>query len=444
MFDKRLSLIALCSLLLLSLWKPPVQAQTTQPTRWTTQEAVRYAIENSPNAQAAQHRIESAEADIRRAKAAFYPQLSVAGEYARTNNPMYSFGNILNQGVFSNSIDFNQPGLTDNLQLKALLAYRFYNGGSDQAGLDMAHHRQQAAELQQQSLHSQLGYTVVRAFFTIVQAEETVQARESAVASLAASLKVAQARFDEGDLLKEELLNLQVQHSLARENLIQTQHGLALARRGFLNLLGLTTGEPEVDLAGSTFQQVPGTPDFHQRPEINAMKAIVASFEDGIRKSRAGYYPTADAFGSYQIDKGYELDEGSGNSWLAGVRVNMSLFNGHQTSAEVERAKAQLAEAKKQLNQMELAYNLEIEQALLGLEQAEKRIQVTSQMVDSAIESARLSRERFKEGLLLSSELIDTENRLTDAKVRNAVANAEQRIAVADLRRAAGLMQYPK
>ncbi|MBM9511281.1 TolC family protein [Desulfogranum marinum] len=444
MFDKRLSLIALCSLLLLSLWKPPAQAQTTQPTRWTTQEAVRYAIENSPNAQAAQHRIESAEADIRRAKAAFYPQLSVAGEYARTNNPMYSFGNILNQGVFSNSIDFNQPGLTDNLQLKALLAYRFYNGGSDQAGLDMAHHRQQAAELQQQSLHSQLGYTVVRAFFTIVQAEETVQARESAVASLAASLKVAQARFDEGDLLKEELLNLQVQHSLARENLIQTQHGLALARRGFLNLLGLTTGEPEVDLAGSTFQQVPGTPDFHQRPEINAMKAIVASFEDGVRKSRAGYYPTADAFGSYQIDKGYELDEGSGNSWLAGVRVNMSLFNGHQTSAEVERAKAQLAEAKKQLNQMELAYNLEIEQALLGLEQAEKRIQVTSQMVDSAIESARLSRERFKEGLLLSSELIDTENRLTDAKVRNAVANAEQRIAVADLRRAAGLMQYPK
>ena len=444
MFDKWLSLIAFASLLLLPLQGHLVQAQTSQPTLWTTQEAVRYAIENSPDAQAAQHRIEAAQADIKRAQAAFYPQLSVAGDYTRTNNPMYSFGNILNQGVFSNSIDFNQPGLTDNLQLKALLAYRFYNGGSDQAGLDMAHHRQQASELQQQSLHTNLGYAVVRAFFTIVQAEETVQARESAIASLAASLKVAQARFDEGDLLKQELLNLQVQHSLARENLIQTRHGLALARRGFLNLLGLTTGDSKIDLAGSTLQQIPDNPDFHQRPEIKAMKAVVASFADGVRKAMAGYYPTADAFGSYQVDKGYELDEGSGNSWLAGVRVNMSLFNGHQTGAEVERAKAQLAEAKKQLHTMELSYNLEIEEAVLGLEQAEKRIQVTSQMVDSAIESARLSRERFKEGLLLSSELIDTENRLTDAKVRHALANAEQRIAVADLRRAAGLMQYPE
>ncbi len=40
----------------------------------------------------------------------------------------YSFGNILNQGAFDNSIDFNDPGRTDNLNLKAEIAYRLYNG----------------------------------------------------------------------------------------------------------------------------------------------------------------------------------------------------------------------------------------------------------------------------------------------------------------------------
>ena len=91
---------------------------------------------------------------------------------------------------------------------------------------------------------------------------------------------------------------------------------------------------------------------------------------------------------------------------------------------------------------MELAYALEIRQAVLTLDQTDKRCQVTEKMVASAQESARLFRERFKAGLVLSSELIDTENRLTDALVRQAMANAEYRIAVSNLRRACGLLQY--
>lgn len=447
----RASMLDYCSkripLILLFLFFPFISsssAATDLPETWTAQEAVRFAISNSPDAEAARHRIESARADIRLARAAFYPQLSLHGEYARTNNPMYSFGNILNQGVFSNTIDFNNPGLTDNLQFKALLVYRFYNGGGDKAELAMAEYREKTSTLQQQSVHGRLGLEVVRAFFTIAQAKETVQARESAVSALSASLQVAQARFDEGDLLKEELLNLQVQHSLARENLIQAKHGLALANRGFLNLLGLTQGDPLIDLSGSVFQHVPDSPDFRQRPAYQAMETAVELSEVAVRKSEAGYHPTADAFGSYQVDKGYQLDEGSGNSWLAGVRVNFTLFNGHQTAAAVEKAKAQRGEVKQQLHQLELDFNLQLEQALLGLEQAEERVQVTSQVVASAAESARLSRARFKEGLLLSSELIDTENRLTDAEVRNALAHADHRIAVATLRHAAGLMQYPQ
>lgn len=413
------------------------------PPSWTAQEAVQFALNNSPDAKAALLRIQAAQANIQQARSAFYPELSVQGEYSRTDNPMYSFGNILNQGQFTNDIDFNDPGISDNLQFKALLQYRLYNGGSDQAGLEMTKAREQATDLEYQAIKSTLGYEVVRAFYIIAQAEETVQARESAVAALAASLAVANARYDEGDLLKGEVLNLEVQHSLARENLIQAQHGLALARRGFLNVLGLTQGAAAIDLAGSAPQPVPALPDVANRAEIKAMQAAVSAFEAGVRKSRGGYYPTADAFGAYQLDQGFEFDQGSGNSWLAGVRVNYTLFNGKRTQAEVEQARAQLSETRENLRKMELTYNFEIEQATLGLEQAEKRVQVTSQMVESAVESARLSRARFKEGVLLSSELIDTENRLTDANVRHALANAERHIAVADLRRAAGLMQYP-
>ncbi len=198
--QKRLCFTLLFLLLLLAT---PITAQETTapspPRTWTIQQAVHFGLKNNPDTRAAQRRIEFAQASIKQARAAFYPSLDISGEYVRTNNPMYSFGNILNQGVFSNAIDFNNPGVTDDLQLKAILAYRLYNGGRDQHGLNIARLQKEITEREKQALFSTLGFEVVRTFYTILQAEETVQTRKAIINSLNASIKVAQARLNAGD-----------------------------------------------------------------------------------------------------------------------------------------------------------------------------------------------------------------------------------------------------
>lgn len=425
---------------------PAAFAKDTVLDVWTGPEAVQFALQNNPDAQIALKRIAWSAAAIKEANAAFYPQLGVQAGYARTNNPMYSFGNILNQGVFPNSIDidFNDPGETDDLQFMLQLTYRIYNGGRSQAGVDAANARKKAAMLQEKAVKNSLGFAVVKSFFNIVQAKGNVNARQAAVQAIDASIQAARARFEEGDLLKQELLNLEVQQSLASENLIQARHGLALSKQGLLNVLGLTGNQVVINLDQTPLQAVPAQPDFKERSEILAMQFLIQARQDGLRQAKSGYYPTADAFGSYQVDKGFEMGSGSGDSWMAGIRVNMTLFDGKQTDARVQQANIALAQAKDELRKIELAYALEIRQAVLTLDQTDKRCQVTEKMVASARESARLFRERFKAGLVLSSELIDAENRLTEAQVRRAVANAEHRIAVANLRRACGLLQYSK
>ena len=421
---------------------PVVFARDSVPEVWTCPEAVRFALKNNPDAQIALKRIAASASAIQEANAALYPQLGVQAGYLRTNNPMYSFGNILNQGVFTNSIDFNDPGETDDLQFMLQLTYRIYNGGASRAGVAAANAQKEAAMLQEEAVKRSLGFAVVKSFFNIVQAGENVSARQAAVKAIEASIGVAEARFEEGDMLKQEVLNLQVQHSLAGEDLIQAQHGFALSQQGFLNVLGVTGEQVKIDLANTPVQPVPTQPDFKERSEIKAMAFLIQAREAGIRQAQSGYYPTADAFGSYQADKGFEMGDGSGDSWMAGVRVNMNLFDGKQTKARVQQANIALDQTKDELRKMELAYGLEVRQAVLNLDQTDKRCRVTEKMVTSARESARLFRERFKAGLVLSSELIDTENRLTEAQVRHAMANAEHRIAVANLRRACGLLQY--
>lgn len=412
------------------------------PTKWSLQTAIAQALAENPDARAAVERMRVSEADIKAARAAFYPQVDLGVEYSRTNNPMYSFGNILNQGMFTNAIDFNDPGTTDTLQTKGMMQYRLYNGGRDLAALDAADNQSQASGQENAAIRTQLEFAVVRGFCSIVQAGEVVAARQSALEAISASLAVAQARFDEGSLLKEEVLNLEVQQARAQEQLIQAQHGLSLAQRGFLRLLGLPGETVVLDPQPTPAQEIPAAVDIQGRAELKAMAAQIKALEAMTRQARGGYQPTADLFGAYQVEKGTELDEGSGNSWSGGVRLNYPLFNGGRTGAEVERAEARLREAKERQRNLELAFDLEKEQATLALHQEDERLKLTGKMVESAKESARLARLRFKEGVLLSSELIDTENRLTDALLSHTLATAARRIAIADLRRCAGLHQF--
>ena len=405
------------------------------------EEAVRFALANSPDVGITRQRIAAAQAGVGEAEAAFYPQLDLSAGYGRTNTPLYSFGNILNQAAFDESINFNDPGVTDNLSMAATVSYRLYNGGRDQAGVEAAAAVETASRHELDIVHSQLGFEVVKTFFTIAQARENLEARKSSLEAITASVEVARARYEAGDLLKADLLNLEVHRSEADENLILARHALNLTNRAFLNLLGLEKGEINIHPGGSVEQGLPTDLSFDQRPELKAMDAAIQAAEAGVRQAHGGYYPTADAFAGYQVDKGYELD-GAGNSWIAGAKVNFNLFAGQRTSAQVARANARLAEKTEERRKLSLALGLEVEQASLALQQAEQRLRVTEKMVEQAEESANLSRERFKEGIILSSELIDVENRLTEAMVRGTLARAARRIAVANLRKATGLMQF--
>ncbi len=412
-----------------------------QPAAWTAEQAVQFALARSPDSHIVERKIEEAAAAAEMARAADYPSLDLVSEYGQTNTPMYSFGNILNQGAFDDSIDFNSPGRTDNLQLKAQLQYRLYNGGRDTAAVDAADSRLMASKTDRTALHRRLAFEVVRAFHAIIQAEEITEVRQRSLEAITLSLEVARARFEAGTLLQEELLNLELQQASATENLIQSRHGEELAKRRFLNLLGLPLGQVTLDRLSGLEQEAPAEINPLGRHELRSLEAAVQAAEAELRVAEAGRRPTIDSFASYQLDSGTILDE-TGDSWMAGVRMNYNLFDGRQTEAAIGMARARLAGIKALQANTALALSLEVQQAELEWSQAEQRLQVTQKMVKVAEETGRLSRERFKQGLILAIDLIDIETRLSDAQARRSSAKAMHQVARANLRRAMGLPQF--
>lgn len=414
------------------------------PPAWSLAEAVDFALKNNPDIHVAQQRLAASAAMTDAARAATLPSVSLSAEYSQTDTPMYSFGNILNEGAFDNSIDFNDPGRTDDLQAKATVQYRLYDGGNNRAGVDGAAAESRATAGQLDVVHQQLAFAVVRSYNAILQAEEMVRVREAAVAAIEASLLVGRARFEAGDLLKEDLLNLELQQAREMENRIRGRHDLTLARQVFWNLLGRGSDHADdaLPVQGEP-QKVPRTLDYRARKELQSLDNRITAAEAGLERARSGARPAVDTFAQYQFDHGTVL-ESSGNSWQAGVRLNYSLYNGNRTEAEIAAAQARLAEMKAMKARTELALGLELQQAEIAYQQSLERLQVTAKMVEVAEESAQLSRSRFQEGVILASDLIDTEMRLTDAQARRAAARTENSIAIANLRRAVGVGQFPE
>nr|MBF0223365.1 TolC family protein [Desulfobulbaceae bacterium] len=120
---------------------------------------------------------------------------------------------------------------------------------------------QAAIDLERAAIHARLAFEVMRAFYGITQAKEIIDVNKSTVEALLSSLKMAQARHEEGVLLVDAVLDLEVQLSRARENSIQAQHALALARKIFLTLLGIE---------GGAFEVVPESGDIQEAPPSDA------------------------------------------------------------------------------------------------------------------------------------------------------------------------------
>ena len=411
-------------------------------TPWTLDRALEAALKDNPDARLAQQRAEAAETMVAQARSAWYPQVSLQSRYAQTNSPMMAFGSILNQRAFNFGLDFNHPGQIDNLNATGTVAYNLYGGGRPTAGLAAAHSGVRAAAQDVRAAQNQLGAAVVKAYLDIRKAREAVGALDSGVKAYNAAVAVARARFDAGQMLKADLLNLEVQLSQTREELASARHGAALSERAFNFVLGTENPASPVELSDDdpalVRLVVPTAANFSGRPELLGLQERVGAAEAMLRAARGGRQPTVNAFASYQYDQGWKLDR-HGDSWMAGVSLDLNIFDGGQTSAKIRQSASELAQVKEMLRKATLGIGLEVEQARLAHATARERLAVTDQAVAQAEESAALSRARFEKGLLLTADLIGVESRLIETQMRHALAVADERIAVADYRRALGL-----
>jgi outer membrane protein TolC len=422
--------------------------QPVEPERpLTLDEAVALAFEQNPDLRAAAERIGEAEARVGQATAAFFPQVSTRLSYTRTDNPAQAFAMILAQRHFSSSLDFNNPGATQDVRPEIVGALPLFRGGQDYERRAAAALGVEAARLERAAVRNALADAVIAAYYALLVGPEQVEVTRVSIEAVESALSQARARFESGVALKSDLLSLEVRLAAAREAHVRAQNAVELARAGLRLLLGLSADTPlEVAAVGIPPEpDVPATFDealpqaVARRPEIQAAARTVAMREHEVKAERAAYLPRIDAVASYgQDDTNLELSRHQDN-WIVGATAKLDLFSGFRTAARVRAAERRLAEARQAERKARLEIERDVKTAFLTFQAARERARVTEAAITSAEEALRLVEAQYQAGTVTITRYLETEVARTDARSRAIAARYDVRRADAGLHKALGL-----
>jgi outer membrane protein len=330
--------------------------------------------------------------------------------------------------------------------------FNFFNTGVSftQVLFDFGHtlasiRSSQAAE---QSLEADLStqrdtvvLNVKQSYFNLLAAQRLLRVADETVHQSQKHLEQAQGRYDVGMAPKFDVTNVQVQLAQAELNQVTARNNVAVARETLRNALGLV-GPLDFDIVDDFGRRrVPITAAaalalaYDKRPELQSIQAQERSTEEQIASLQKNYLPNVSGNGSYNwTGSDYPREP----NWNIGAAVNLSVFNGGLTIAQVAEQKANLANLRFNEDVLRQNIALEVRQAVINMEQAAEGIRVAEKGLQQARENLELAEGRYKTGVGNIIELTDAQASLTTAEAnyvqalysyQNSVAAVEKSTA---------------
>ncbi len=422
----------LTNALALALLAPVARAEEAAPTK-TLAECVAIAIAQHPSLKAASASVEAGGQRVRQAAASYLPQVTAAYTANRRNTSAAARTGVQISGVGTQAQTFN-----------------FYNTGASftQVLFDFGQtlNSIRAAQATEASLEADLSTqrdTVVlgvkQAYFNILAARRLLVVADETVRQNQKHLEHAEASLEVGLAPKFDVTQAGVQLANAELNQITARNNVSVARETLRNALGLT-GPLDFDIVDNLgLRAVQISEDaalamaYDHRPELQSFRAQILSSSEQIAGLQKNYLPNVTGNGNYQWSgSDYPLEK----NWNIGAAVNLSLFNGGLTTAQVGEQKATLANLKYNEEVQRQNIALEIRQAVLNLQQAAESIRVSEKALDQARENLELAEGRYNTGVGNIIEVTDAQASRTTAEANYVRALYTYNTTVAELEKA--------
>lgn len=413
-------------------------------------DAVRRALAKSPVVAAAEKGLKGAEAREEKSLSALMPRLDFEESYLRSDQPVAVFGSKLNQRRFTMedfAIDrLNDPDSTDNWRTKFTVRQPLFRGGQLHQNRTISKLERKASEWDVEGTKAHVGFRTIEAYWGLSLARESEKVAEMALKTSEESLRQIELLYDEGSVVRSDLLSAKVQKAGFQNQLVKARGRTRVAERALKILIG--ESKDRVWEVATLCPPGPGEiPDLdterllsvakENRPEFVGLKVRWYSTGAAVKAAQGNFLPTFGLEASYEWNSPNFASEQEG-SYLLGLGVEWNLFKGLADKAELKEAKSGREMLRQELRSLEDRLILEIEEAVVAVTTGRESLQVTRERVSQAEESLRIIRKRYGEGLTNVVELEQAELVLSTSRLEWLRAVYDLRIALARLKLVTG------
>ncbi|MDD2887412.1 MAG: TolC family protein [Aliarcobacter sp.] len=342
---------------------------------------------------------------------------------------------------FTNTDKANVGFESDEGVASLKLSYNLFNGFKDLASKESAIYLSASSQYSLNATKQDIVLNTKTAYINYLDKQNALETYNSAYKLFQEQFEDSQNRYNQGLIAKNDLLQVQVNMSSAKQNVVKAQGDLKVAKFQLSNILGGMNLEKETieKLNEQAIQSsVYDEKLLENRSEIQALQMNLESIKQLEKSAKSGYYPKVDASVShnkYYDEVSKKLENKEDNQNIANVTATWNLYNGGYDSSLSTIYKTKYLSSKSQLEKTKLDIKLQYENAKSNYEVANENLETSKLALLQATENYGIVKNRFDEGVSTSTDLTDANYLLTQAKQGFNRAYFDKFIAISTLDR---------
>lgn len=397
---------------------------TSQEKRWTLQECMIYAIENSPkkNKQEAQNNIYKQ--NYLEAIGRLLPSLSAN---ISTN---FNFGRGLDSET-NTYTDVNS--FSNNYSLYTSLV--LFDGLANVNRIKMQKMNQLMGKQQLQNTYDVIAYETMEAFFNVLYYKESVKLAQQQLDESTANLKQTQRMEELGVKGFPDVAEMQAKEAADNYNLTRQKN---LSTIGIIKLKEKMNFPIDEDLfiedytADNIISKSEETAlDIYNRsltflPKALAAQSILTAQELSYKTAKGSYFPTLSVDAGFSTNFSRFMDGSEYSPFkdqirdkrghYIGISLSIPIFSGFSRSAQVKRSKQQVIIARNEKDETLRTIYSEIEQAVADMNGQVDEYYQAKKQTDAMGVAQQANLRKYNEGLISPLELHSSSNRVFQAK----------------------------
>jgi outer membrane protein TolC len=412
-------------------------------------DAVEIALRRNPLTRVTNAGRQLADAEVSEARSRRWPSLVTAANFTRSNNPVFVFGSLLEQGRFGPTnfaIDsLNHPDAINNFRSSLTLRLPVFDQRETETRIATARFQQQQAEQQTNLVEQQIRFEVIKTYYGLLLIQAKLNVAEDAVRTAEADVKRARDLVETGVAVQSDLLAARVQLSQFRQQEIQMAGESATALAALNVALGLPIDTPQQLLAKLIDRRFTVDPlevllsqALQNRPDYQRALLSSRATMAQLHGARGEWLPRVDAF----VTAGRSTEHftaGSGD-YAAGATVSFNLFDAGRKS-RIAQATATQSIANAEQERLANQIRFEVVRAYQQYVSARERLTVVVEVSAQASETLRIVQDRYHAGITTITELLHAETALVQARSDLLAARYEQYLSYANILLATGQLK---